>query len=63
MDYDQFLETLRSNDWSAVLRALEIVLPTRLRSYSLSALGEDIANRGGEGYIEKIWLEDISTIS
>jgi hypothetical protein len=51
-----------TDDWSAVLRALEIVLPTWLSSYSLSALAKDIAKRGEDGYIERIWLEDLSAV-
>lgn len=52
-----------TEDWSAVLRALEIVLPTWLGSYSLAELAEDIAKHGEGGYIEKIWLEDLSEVS
>jgi hypothetical protein len=49
-----------TGDWSAVLRALEEVLPEMLGSYSQAALAKDIAKRGEDGYIEKIWLEDLS---
>ena len=52
-----------TEDWSAVLKALEIVIPTWLSSYSLAELAKDIAKRGEGGYIEKIWLEDLSEVS
>lgn len=52
-----------TDDWSAVLRALEIVVPTWLGAYSLSELAKDIAKRGEDSYIEKIWLEDLSAVS
>lgn len=52
-----------NDDWSTVQRALEMVLPNWLGSYSQSALAKDIAKRGKDGYIEKIWLEDLSRVS
>lgn len=59
----QMTDFAMTDDWSVVLRALETDLPTWLDSYSLSALAKDIARRGEDGYIEKIWLEDLAAVS
>ena len=49
-----------TDDWHIVQRALEITIPTWLGSYTQSSLAEEIAKNGDGGYIEKIWLEDLS---
>lgn len=49
-----------ADDWSNVLRALEVSSPTWLVSYSQSALAQEIAKNGEDSYIEKIWLEDLT---
>lgn len=48
-----------ADDWSDVIRALEVSIPTWLVSYNQSALAQEITENGEDGYIEKIWLEDL----
>lgn len=52
-----------TGDWSDLLQALDVALPTWLASYSQSGLAEDIAKRGEDAYIERMWLEDLSATS
>lgn len=40
------------DDWSEILRAVELTIPTWLNTYSHAALAKEI---------EKIWLEDLSS--
>ena len=49
-----------TDDRSEILRAIETTIHTWLTTYSRSALAEEIAKYGEDGYIEKIWLEDLS---
>lgn len=49
------------DDWSEILRAVELTIPTWLNTYSQAALAKEIAKNGEDGYIEKIWLEDLSS--
>jgi len=51
-----------ADDWSEILRAIEMTIPTWLNTYSQAALAQEIAKNGEDGYIEKIWLEDLSTV-
>lgn len=52
-----------NGDWSSVLRAVETVLPDWLGSYSQYELAEEIAERGEGGYVERVWLEDLSAMT
>ena len=53
-------EIKMADDWSNVLRALEVSIPTWLISYSQAALAQEISENGEDGYIERIWLEDLA---
>ena len=50
-----------AEDWSEILRAIEIAIPTWLNTYSQTALAGEIAKKGEDGYIERIWIEDLSS--
>ena len=50
-----------ADDWSEILRAIEITIPAWLDTYSQAALAEQIAKNGEDGYMEKIWLDDLSS--
>jgi hypothetical protein len=49
------------NDWSSVHHALEVVLPKWLRNQTAGQLREDIAHRGENAYIERLWLDDLAS--
>lgn len=50
-----------ADDWSEVLRAIDIAIPTWLSTYSQTALAGEITKNGEDGYIERVWLEDLSS--
>ena len=49
------------DDWSGVLRAIKVTIPTWLGSYSAETLAKQIRENGEDGYIEWIWLEDLES--
>jgi hypothetical protein len=54
-------ETLeRSADWSSVLRGLEDTIPAWLRSLDVATLSKQIVSGGEDGYIERLWVEDLA---
>lgn len=50
-----------ADDWSEILRAIEVSIPAWLVTYSQTALADQIEKNGEDSYIEKIWLEDLSS--
>jgi len=47
------------SDWNEVTAILESTIPNWLNSHSSANLREEIKSNGEDGYIEKLWIDDL----
>ena len=59
LQYDLSYMDMES-DWSSLFATLNTWIPDQLASYSKAKLCDEILRLGSNGYIEKVWAEDLA---